>query len=241
MWELRRSDLDELLRAAPSLAQRVRDFIMQGEAEAYLREQHGLSPERLDQWRRAALRALNAHQPLPSAAASAHVHAENAGAPLAIFLGITLDGIPESLVIGASMIQSPVSLSLLVGLFLSNYPEALSSSVGMRHQGLSFGRILGMWTALMLITGLGAALGSLFFVGAPPASLALIEGLAAGAMLTMIAQTMLPEAYFRGGSVVGLSTLFGFLIAIYAKTLEPADQGAHAAPVEMPIIEQPRL
>ena len=155
-----------------------------------------------------------------------HAHRDSAGAPLAIFLGITLDGIPESLVIGSSTIHSAVSISLIVGLFLANYPEALSSSVGMRQQGLSFGRVILMWSALMLMTGAGAAAGSQFFMGANPQAFALIEGVAAGAMLTMIAETMLPEAYFKGGSVVGLSTLLGFLVAIYSKTLEPPVAGS---------------
>ncbi len=143
-----------------------------------------------------------------------------AGAPYAIWLGIMLDGIPESLVIGASLIHAHVSLSLLAGLFLSNYPEALSSSIGMRQQGLSFCKILFMWTSLMIITGFGAALGKLFFVGAAPFVFSLVEGLAAGAILTMIAQTMLPEAYFKGGSIIGFATLLGFLAAIFFKTLE---------------------
>ena len=72
----------------------------------------------------------------------------------------------------------------------------------------------------MIFTGIGAALGSVFFIGSLPASYALIQGIAAGAMLTMIAETMLPEAYFKGGSVVGISTLMGFLVAIFSKTLE---------------------
>jgi zinc transporter ZupT len=72
-----------------------------------------------------------------------------------------------------------VSLSLIVGLFLSNYPEALSSSVGMRQQGMSFGRILLMWSGLMLITGIGAAAGSQLFVGAGPEIFAVMQGLAA--------------------------------------------------------------
>lgn len=116
-----------------------------------------------------------------------------------------------------------MSISLIVGLFLSNYPEAQSSSVGMRQHGMSFGRILLMWSGLMLITGIGAAAGSQLFVGAGPEIFALMQGLAAGAMLTMIAETMLPEAYLKGGSVVGISTLLGFLVAIYSKTLEPTE------------------
>jgi len=108
---------------------------------------------------------------------------------------------------------------LIAGLFLSNYPEALFSSIGMRQQGFSVTRVMTMWTSLMLLTGIGAALGSLFFVGAGAFSLSLVEGLAAGAMLTMIAQTMLPEAYFKGGSVIGLATLMGFLAALFFKSL----------------------
>jgi CRP-like cAMP-binding protein len=220
VWELRRQDLDDLVRTAPSFAQRLRAFVGEGEAAAYLRERQHFSPDKVERWCRMAQRELAARAPLPAAAAMHREHQHNAGAPFAIFLGITLDGIPESLVIGASMINAQVSISLIVGLFLSNYPEALSSSVGMRQQGMSFRRVLAMWTALMLITGVGAAAGSQFFIGADPHAFALIEGLAAGAMLTMIAETMLPEAYFKGGSVVGLSTLAGFLVAIWSKTLE---------------------
>jgi zinc transporter ZupT len=141
------------------------------------------------------------------------------GAALAIWLGILLDGIPESFVIGAGLVERGVSLSLIAGLFLSNYPEALSSSAGMREQGFSRPRILFMWSSLMLITGLGAALGNVLLTGTGHATLSLVEGVAAGAMLTMIAQTMLPEAYFRGGNVVEFATLLGFLAAIYFDTL----------------------
>jgi len=77
-----------------------------------------------------------------------------------------------------------------------------------------------MWPSLMVLTGIGAALGNIFFVGASMTAVALIQGLAAGAMLTMIAETMLPEAYTKGGSVIGLATLAGFLTAIFFKTLE---------------------
>lgn len=77
-----------------------------------------------------------------------------------------------------------------------------------------------MWASLMIITGIGAFCGNAFFADAPHFLFALIEGTAAGAMLTMIAETMLPEAYHKGGTVTGISTLFGFLAAIFFKTLE---------------------
>lgn len=220
-WELRRSDLDDLLRRAPRFAERIRAFVVGGEAASYLTSRLHLQADKTSRWCRAAERALDQRQPIPPAAALTLDHAQHGGAPIAIFLGITLDGIPESLVIGSSMLHAAISVSLIVGLFLSNFPEALSSSVGMRQQGMGFWRIFGMWSALMLITGIGAAAGSVFFEGAGPNLFAVTEGLAAGAMLTMIAETMLPEAYLKGGNVVGLSTLAGFLIAIFSKTLEP--------------------
>jgi zinc transporter ZupT len=74
--------------------------------------------------------------------------------------------------------------------------------------------VLLMWCSLVLITGIGAAAGALFFGNVSTAHFSLIEGVAAGAMLTMIAQTMLPEAYLKGGNVVGLATLLGFLTAL---------------------------
>jgi CRP-like cAMP-binding protein len=230
VWELRRRDLDELLRRAPRLAERIRGFFSRGEAADYLSRRLHIQADHAARWCRAAERALDQRQPIPPAAALILDHAQHGGAPIAIFLGITLDGIPESLVIGSSMLQAAISVSLIVGLFLSNFPEALSSSVGMRQQGMGFWRILGMWSALMLITGVGAAAGSIFFEGAGPNLFAITEGLAAGAMLTMIAETMLPEAYLKGGNVVGLSTLAGFLIAIFSKTLEPAAPAGHGAP-----------
>jgi len=220
VWELRRQDFEQLLQQAPEFAQRVHAYVQRGEAANYLEQRHHFDTEKAARWTRQALRSMEAGKSLPLAADLVLELQENKGAPLAIWLGITLDGIPESLVIGASMLQSHLSISLIAGLFLANYPEALSSSVGMRQQGMSYPRILFMWTSLMVITGIGAALGSLFFVDASPASFALIQGLAAGAMLTMIAETMLPEAYFKGGSVVGMSTLCGFLAAIFFKTLE---------------------
>ena len=72
----------------------------------------------------------------------------------------------------------------------------------------------------MMLTGVGAYFGNIFFVGAPDFLFALIEGMAAGAMLTMIAQTMMPEAFHKGGAISGFSTLLGFLAAIFFKVLE---------------------
>jgi zinc transporter ZupT len=139
---------------------------------------------------------------------------------MAMYLGILLDGIPESFVIGANvLVTGGISLSLIGGLLLANLPEALSSAAAMKEQGMRVAKILTMWTSLMVITGIGAALGAAFLEGAPAPVFAVIEGLAAGAMLTMVAETMLPEAFHKGGGVVGLSTLAGFLAAVFFNTL----------------------
>jgi hypothetical protein len=85
---------------------------------------------------------------------------------------------------------------------------------------LNFANSRGMDQIKVVVSGAGAFLGNLLFAEAPPYLFALIEGVAAGAMLTMVAETMLPEAYHKGGAITGLSTLVGFLLAIFFKTLE---------------------
>jgi CRP-like cAMP-binding protein len=219
VWELRRQDLLELVQNVPEFARGMREYLKQPDVAAYLENRHGLDTDKVMRWIQTAVKDIDIGKLTPAVAEEIEERlAALKGAPLAIYLGIFLDGIPESLVIGASFAFHEVSLALIAGLFLSNYPEALFSSIGMQQQGFSVTRIITMWTSLMLLTGLGAAVGSLMFVGAGGHSLAFIEGLAAGAMLTMIAQTMLPDAYFKGGSVIGLATLMGFLVALFFKS-----------------------
>ena len=145
---------------------------------------------------------------------------EHKNASMAIWLGMMLDGIPESLVIGSSLIiNSTISTSLIAGLFLSNLPEALSSSVGMRKQKMSNLKIFAMWTSIMVMAGICAYLGNVFFKNVSDFTFAIVDGMAAGAMLTMIAETMLPEAFHIGGSVTGLSALGGFLATLLFKVI----------------------
>ncbi|HQO09551.1 MAG TPA: cyclic nucleotide-binding domain-containing protein [Clostridiales bacterium] len=154
---------------------------------------------------------------------------EHGGAALAIWLGIALDGIPESLVIGmltvaAASENKAMSLAFIAGVFLANLPEAMSSAVTMQRQGSGFKKIFWMWMSLCIMTGVGALISAVVFPCNPEGYLRYfisgIEGMAAGAMLTMIANTMLPEAYEHGGSTIaGLSTLIGFLAALCVKVI----------------------
>ncbi len=220
VWILRKQDFDKVLEYTPVLATKLKQYINENEISNYLLHKQHYNSVLIERWKRKAITSIDSSASLPLIIDMSFEIEAHKGAPLAIWLGILLDGIPESLVIGASLIQSHISFSLIGGLFLSNYPEALSSSIGMRQQGFSFRRILFMWTSLMVITGIGSALGNVFFTEADPAMFSLVEGIAAGAMLTMITQTMLPEAYIKGGSIIGFSTLLGFLSAILLKTLE---------------------
>ena len=147
---------------------------------------------------------------------------KGAVAAFAIWLGILIDAVPESLVIGMlTKDVSGISLAFIAGVFLANLPEAMSSSTTMLTGGMSVKKIVLMWASLMVLTGIGAFLGAVLFPAHPTGSMAYlvggIEGLAAGAMLTMIAQTMLPEAFEQGGAIVGMSTLLGFLAALTVK------------------------
>ncbi|HXB40502.1 MAG TPA: hypothetical protein VNZ49_08165 [Bacteroidia bacterium] len=158
------------------------------------------------------------------------------GNGMAIWLGLLIDGIPESFVIGAGFLallsvklgagaepsfSEVLPYTLIAGLFLSNFPEALSASMGMKKSGMSTGKIMMMWMSLVLIIAIGA-LGGYYIGSSIPHEIEIaIEGLAAGAMLTMIAQTMIPEAVHLGGAkVVGLSTLIGYLSAVAFKLFE---------------------
>ncbi len=218
IWTLRKQDFQEMLQQSPSLEKSVRAFIEQAKVSDYLQTRQNFESTKAAQWVKQALESMDAGKLIPSATRMSPMIGEHKEAPMAIWLGLLMDGIPEALTIGAHMATNPLSFSLLAGLFLSNYPEALSSSEGMKQQGFTMPRILGMWSSIMLLTGILAAIGSQVFADVPKSIISLLESIAAGAMLTVISETMLPEAYAKGSSIVGLSTLLGFLGIIVIKT-----------------------
>jgi len=215
-WEIHKDDFNEVVAVSPGLRQHLQQFARQkGRAPA-----HGaIDSDRSEAWLEAASQNLESELGKPTEAEVVQAaHSERRGGSnvaLAIWLGIALDGIPESLVIGGSMQGAQVSLALIGGLFLANFPESMSSAVVMRKQGGSNTYILLMWLSLMIMTAVGAAFGNVFIADAPHHLHGLLEGMAAGAMLAMIAQTMLPEAYDHGGWLTGLMTVVGFLAAIW--------------------------
>lgn len=215
-WTIEKDDFDRLMDDSPALRSEV-SRLFASRLDALLGRG---SEAEAAKWARLARGHIKLGSLLPTESELRDEHKKHGGAAFAIWLGILLDGIPESLVIGASMVHNGgVSLTLIAGVFLANFPEALSSSVGMLKQGSSRRRVIWMWTSLMVMTGIGAALGNMALGSLPHGPFVLIEGMAAGAMLAMIAETMLPEATEQGGPAVGMMTVLGFLAAIFVNSL----------------------
>ena len=139
---------------------------------------------------------------------------DQGGSAAAIAVGALLDGVPESAAIGITLIEGGgVGTALVAAVFLSNVPEALSSAAGMKRSGRSARYVFCIWGAVTLASTLAALLGYLFLAGASGDAIGAIQAFAAGAILTMLASTMFPEAYEDGGPMVGIVTTVGFLLA----------------------------
>jgi ZIP family zinc transporter len=138
------------------------------------------------------------------------------GVGLAIALGALLDGLPESIVLGSSLaFGSSVSVPFLVAVLLSNLPEGLAGARDLRDAGHSRTLSVGVWVGIATASGVGAAIGFALLGGMSADPLGFAKAFAAGAILTMLADTMFPEAYERGGKGVGLATLLGFTLAFF--------------------------
>jgi ZIP family zinc transporter len=145
--------------------------------------------------------------------------AVSTSASTALLLGAVLDGIPESAVIGLTLLDGgSVGVAVLVAVFISNLPEAMSSSSGMREAGASAWHVLRTWTWVVLASAVAAAAGYGLLEDASGNTIALIQAFAGGAVLTMLVDTMIPEANRHGGRAVGLLTVLGFAVA-YLLTL----------------------
>lgn len=143
---------------------------------------------------------------------SMHGEHQLAGSAFAIVLGTILDGIPESFVLGASLIEGAVATALVVGVFASNVPEALSGTSGLLEAGWTRGRVFAMWSAVVAASVLSAALGWYALDAMPAETGAFVLAFAGGALLVMLADTLLPEAFALGGREAGLLTALGFAL-----------------------------
>lgn len=139
---------------------------------------------------------------------------EHGGSGMAIAVGALLDGIPESIVIGLSLLAGgAVSWVAVTAVFLSNIPEGLSSAAGMRQAGRSKLYIFGVWGGIAALSGLASILGYTVFQGFSPEVVAATTAVAAGAIMAMLVDTMIPEAFADAHDLAGLITVVGFLVS----------------------------
>jgi zinc transporter, ZIP family len=143
------------------------------------------------------------------------------GVALAIVLGIVLDGIPESIVIGVGLLSGEgVGLAMLVAVFLSNLPEAVAATTGLSAAGWPRTQLWALWLGVVSVSALASLAGYALFDDASPDTIAFVLAFAGGAILTMLADTMMPEAFEQSGKLAGVCTTLGFALAFAISTLE---------------------
>jgi ZIP family zinc transporter len=138
----------------------------------------------------------------------------------AIALGSTLDGIPESVALGIAIFNGAgTGILILVAIVLSNIPESISSIGGLRKEGFNKKNMIGMWAAVGIATGLATFLSYIFLNDLSLNNIGILESFAAGAILAMLTDSMMPEAYEEGGFSIGFLTILGFLTAFIISRL----------------------
>jgi ZIP family zinc transporter len=143
------------------------------------------------------------------------------GSGLAIVLGAALDGVPESVVLGLSVaVGTGTGLAFLVAVFLSNLPEAIAGTAGLVSGGWRAGRILGLWLIVVAASALAALVGGTVLDAGQGELRAFILGFAGGAILTMLADSLVPEAFEHAGSLAGPTTTLGFGLAFALSLLD---------------------
>lgn len=223
VFSLSKKDLHMVAESSPALTEALSNIT--SERIDVLNQKKLVADVEAKEWESRALKALrNTGVSLTPSEIEAERSeaASKSNAGQAIWLGLLIDGLPESLVIGLLTRQpAGMSLAFIVGVFLANLPEALSGAASMENSGMKKGKIMNMWFSLCLMTGIGAFIGAVLFPANPHGGTLLvvagIEGLAAGAMLTAIAESFLPEAFEQGGDIIGLTTLGGFICALMLK------------------------
>jgi ZIP family zinc transporter len=143
-----------------------------------------------------------------------------------LVLGATLDGIPESVVIGLGLVGGgTVSLAMLVAVFMSNLPEAAAGTAGMRSSGWSRTKVFLLWAAIALVCALASAAGYVLLGNLSRFWLSSVQAFAGGAILMMLANSMIPEAYEHGGKLAGVFTVLGFAVSVLVIVFEHRGAG----------------
>ncbi|HWL50224.1 MAG TPA: ZIP family zinc transporter [Acidimicrobiia bacterium] len=143
------------------------------------------------------------------------------GAGLSILLGALLDGVPETAVLGLTLLQTnEIGVAMLVAVFISNLPEGIAATTTLIEGGWKRRLVLEIWGAVVLACGLAAAAGYILLDGASTGVISFVFAFSGGAVLTMLATSMMPEAYEHAGRPVGVLTVVGFVVAYGVHLLE---------------------
>ncbi len=139
----------------------------------------------------------------------------------AILAGVILDGIPENMALGVSLLQTSWTgaLALLVAIFASNLPEALGGAVSMRDQGRTSGFAIAVWAVTAVVLAAAVVVGNAALSGVSEESLSVLLAFAGGAVLASLADTLMPDAYREGGKLVAFATAAGFLVSFVISEL----------------------
>jgi len=147
-------------------------------------------------------------------------NSNNKGQGLTLLVGSVMDNIPENIALGISfVVGGTVNIVLIIAIIISNFPEGLASSHGMRLNGKSRRYVLSLWSTAVIIGTISAGLGYSVLSNTSPATIGITTSFAAGAILAMLAESMMPEAFVQGGSKIGLATVAGFATAFTLGTL----------------------
>jgi len=147
--------------------------------------------------------------------------ARQEGSGSAIFLGTLLDGIPESLTLGLGLaLGGAISVAFLAAVFVSNIPEGIAGTTSLLEEGYTKRKVLWMWIGLVIASAAAAAVGYAVVGITPAVDGRLIQAFAAGGVLIMLADVMMPEAFEHGGRIVGLLTTLGFMMAAILSVLQ---------------------
>jgi zinc transporter, ZIP family len=146
---------------------------------------------------------------------------ESPGSGLAIVLGAALDGVPESIVLGLTIASGgETGLAFFAAVFLSNLPEGIAGTAGLQKGGWDRWRIIRLWSIVVIASAIASLVGATLLAGGQGEVHAFILGFAGGAILTMLADTLIPEAFENAGNLAGLMTTLGFGLAFALSLLD---------------------
>ena len=149
-----------------------------------------------------------------------HIAAEHGTNGIMIILGSVLDGIPESIALGIALFSNQtVGLMMIAAIVISNVPESIASIGGLKKEKFSAGSIFSIWGLVGMAVTLTTILSFIFLHNLGPNTIGILDSLAAGAMLAMLAGSMMPEAYEEGGYAVSILTIIGFLVTFVISRL----------------------